>query len=472
MYKKVFIFSDIFWIILFINIFACIKAESEAKVESEEGLLVTEINWRKIDDVGKLAEYANIRNDLGFHLAAVRQARRLLACKKSPPYDNFIKSGIIPTLVKFLSSKNTTLQFDSTWILAHIASGGTEEQTAVIVEADAIPHFIRLLNSPNKEIVGQALLGLAHIINKNAENRDKCINAGIIPALIKLADSESSNIAINQNIAWTLKNICKHQNSNNLLPITVIQEIMPIFSNFLKSENALILSETLMGIANCGNGSRISREIIINHQKIVKKVIPAFLKSTNSKIQHSVLNVFKVIANGTIQQRKILLNDEILNPMKALIKSTNKHIKRDVLYIFEKIIETKNEQEINYIFDAAFIHEIVKLLKFNDYKNRINAAKIISNISENPKIARILIKQNVIPRLCKILKHPFENDGDIICVLKTAKNILENSGDKKSTIIEEINDAGGISLFLQFKIHRNDEVKKLTKEIIDFINSF
>uniref|UniRef100_A0A914XS16 Uncharacterized protein n=1 Tax=Panagrolaimus superbus TaxID=310955 RepID=A0A914XS16_9BILA len=196
----------------------------------------------------------------------------------------------------------TTLQFDAIWILAHIASGGTEEQTAAIVEADSIPHLIRLLNSENKEIVGQALLGLAHIINKNAKNRDKCINAGIVPALVKLATSESSNIAINRNIAWTLKNICKYSNSNDFVPIQVIQEILPLFSKFLKNEDSLILSETLMGIANCGNGSDIRIQTIINHQNIVKEVIP-FLKSFNSKIQHSAFNVIKVIANGNIQQR-------------------------------------------------------------------------------------------------------------------------------------------------------------------------
>uniref|UniRef100_A0A914P7D6 Uncharacterized protein n=1 Tax=Panagrolaimus davidi TaxID=227884 RepID=A0A914P7D6_9BILA len=378
---------------LILNKYACfphfspylVFLKKQAIAKAEEELLVTEINWRKITDVESLAEYA-INPDLGFQLAAVRQARRLLACKKVPPYDQFIESGIIPSLVKFMDSKNTTLQFDSTWILAHIASG-TIEQTAAIVEADSIPSFINLLNSPNKEIKSQALWGLSHIIDKSPKSRNECINAGIISAFAKLADSEATNLADLRNIAWSLKNLCKQEIGNNLVKI------------------------------------------------------------------------------------EILLDNGILGYMLSLIRSQNKQIKHSVLYILGKIMSDKH-QENEQIFDVKLIHEIVKLLKYNDYQIRIDAAKIIVSISMQPKYIKTLIKHNVISRLCKILRHPLKNDDDLVVILTDFKNIVENSNkNEKKMILKEMKNSGGTSLFSKFERHENERIKNICKEIIDFIDN-
>uniref|UniRef100_A0AC35F6E2 26S proteasome non-ATPase regulatory subunit 5 n=1 Tax=Panagrolaimus sp. PS1159 TaxID=55785 RepID=A0AC35F6E2_9BILA len=466
MYKNYVIFIQIF-------LLNCLPV-----AKTEEELLVTEINWRKINDVEKLSEYAK-NEDLGFQLAAVRQARRLLSCKKAPPYDKFIQSGILPTLVKFMDSKNTTLQFDSTWILAHIASG-TGEQTAAIVEAGSIPSFINLLNSPNKEIQSQALWGLkiqsqalwglSHIIDKSPESRNECINSGIIQAFAKLADSEVTNLANLRNIAWSLKNLCKHEIGNNLMKIEVIQEILPIFEKFLESNDSLILSETLSGVANCGNGSHTRIQTIISYKNLIKKIIP-FLKYSNAKVQHSALNVIKIISKGNVQQKKILLDNGILEYMLSPIKSQNKQIKHSVLYILGKIMSAKHQQN-DQIWDPKLIHEIVKLLKYNDYQIRIDAAKIIVFISMQPKYIKTLIKYNVVSRLCKILRHPLKDENDSVVVLTALKNIIENSNKtEKKTILKEMKNSGGTSLFSNFENRENDKIKSICKEIINFFDN-
>ena len=83
---------------------------------------------------------------------ATQAARKFLSGEEYPPIDVLIDAGIVPKLVAFLSLyddifETNMMLLEAVWALTNIASGNSM-QTRVVVEAGAVPHFIRLLEYP------------------------------------------------------------------------------------------------------------------------------------------------------------------------------------------------------------------------------------------------------------------------------------------------------------------------------------
>uniref|UniRef100_A0AAQ5Y2E5 Importin subunit alpha n=1 Tax=Amphiprion ocellaris TaxID=80972 RepID=A0AAQ5Y2E5_AMPOC len=124
---------------------------------------------------------------------------------------------------------------------------GTDEQTQVVLNCDALSHFPALLTHPKEKINKEAVWFLSNITAGNQQQVQAVIEAKLVPMIIHLLDK--GDFGTQKEAAWAISNLTISGRKDQVAHL-IEKQVIPPFCNLLTVKDAQVVQVVLDGLSN------------------------------------------------------------------------------------------------------------------------------------------------------------------------------------------------------------------------------
>ncbi len=381
----------------------------------------------------------------------------------------------MPCLIRFLQfDDDVSLQVEAVGAIANIASSDTSDSSdhiRYLIEAGVVPILIRLLSSLSDDIKALAARSLGNIAGNSEEYRDKVLAAGALPVLVETAENctEQSEVTI----VSALCNICRVRPTP---PLSAIEAALPLLARLLSSQAIRIAEEacSTFEIISATGGNLIIQAIL--RVGVIPQLIE-LLKSPSSSMKILLLSTIRTIRNIIVSNAshiQLIRNYNLLPCLLELLDNENQDIVKDVCGLIISDITHYTTAITQALIEIGFFRKLFKVLKVAQANFPKEAACIVYNTVQYGKAeqVRYLIDEGVILLFCNLLQVNYDLEVVTLAIGGLEKLLHLNNNDDNVfiTVVKVLCEkSNGMKAIERLQRHNDYMISNGAKNIIDLV---